>query len=64
MPNSYFLVRILQGGEHNNRAFAAGHARINGEPYLLLDRSLEEVVHHIAKDLQGKIRLSWPVSKV
>ena len=43
---------------------AAGHARVNGEPYVLLDRSLEEVVQHIAKDLNGRIKLSWPVTKV
>ena len=42
----------------------AGHARIKGEPYVLLDRSLHEVVKHIAKDLTGKIRLSWPVETI
>ena len=42
----------------------AGHARINGEPYVLLDRSLHEVIKHIAKDLTGKIRLSWPVEAI
>lgn len=42
----------------------AGHARINGEPYVLLDRSIEEVVSHMAKDLEGRIRLSWPVTRV
>ena len=43
---------------------AAGHARVSGEPYVLLDRSLEEVVKHIAKDLDGRIQLGWPVTKV
>jgi hypothetical protein len=37
---------------------------VSGEPYVLLDRSLEEVVQHIAKDLNGRIQLSWPVTKV
>lgn len=44
----------------------ASHARINGEPYVLLDRSLEEVIRFMAKDLlsTNKITLSWPVQKV
>jgi protoporphyrinogen oxidase len=31
---------------------------------VLLDRSLHEVIKHIAKDLTGKIRLSWPVEAI
>ncbi len=42
----------------------AGHARINGEPYVLLDRSVEEIIHFMAKDLDGRLKLSWPVTKV
>ena len=48
----------------SGRCGCAGHARINGEPYVLLDRSLHEVIKHIAKDLTGKIRLSWPVEAI
>ncbi len=60
--SSMQCIRLLADALHV--VCCAGHARINGEPYVLLDRSLHEVIKHIAKDLTGKIRLSWPVEAI
>ena len=35
-----------------------------GESYLLLDRSLQALIQHIARPVLNQIRLSWPVSGV
>ena len=35
-----------------------------GESYLLLDRSLQALVQHIAHPVQDRIRQGWPVSRV
>lgn len=31
---------------------------------MLFDRSVEEIIHFMAKDLDGRLKLSWPVTKV
>lgn len=36
----------------------------SGDTYLLLDRSLQELVQHLARPLQHHIEMSWPVHKI
>lgn len=49
------ILRILTG---------SGSSGCTGDTYLLLDRSLQELVQHLARPLQHHIEMSWPVHKI
>ncbi|KAK9823039.1 hypothetical protein WJX81_001999 [Elliptochloris bilobata] len=57
-------AQSLSGCTRSSRVITENRRWDSGETYLLLDRSLRHIVEHLARGLDHRLRLNWPVRRI